>query len=379
MLIPLFYRLVVFDSKGRVRSDTGRQRARSFIRGWGRHFYVFSADDQFAIVDQGGTSRTVRAPGSTETAGTKMFLRAEAGLPSADSTAPDRGVILGTGSTGVTNSDTALVAKIAHGTGGSQLDHQQSVISEVTLDAFGDIEYGTFTASRYFVNSSGGHIIAREMGIGCRSRVLTGVSPFFRDFLLVRDTVDATTIKSGDTAWASYTFLAETPWTKQWAQHVRANFLETLAGTSGVKDTSGVNRELQIITGTAGVKMAECDSGAGDTDYGPVAGTSLTPARVTDFKLGSLTTHGTSIGQLEYGAASVSILDDSGTTFDMQITRTVTNSSGADLTIREVGLIGRTTVSGTLRYFLLARQTTSVTITNGTSRTLRFRYTETVP
>lgn len=94
---------------------------------------------------------------------------------------------------------------------------------------------------------------------------------------------------------------------------------------------------------------------AGVYDIGIVAGTGTTAVTVTDYKLETTIVHGTGSGQLSYAAE---LLDTawttSGSTSYFTRSRVLTNSSGADITINEVGYIGCITSSG---YKILVERT----------------------
>jgi len=84
-------------------------------------------------------------------------------------------------------------------------------------------------------------------------------------------------------------------------------------------------------------------AGEGDDSFGIVIGTGDTPVTADDYNLESKIAHGTGAGQLSYGAVTLydpDIVDSNKTR--QRIMRSFTNNSGADITVKEIGLIVKT-------------------------------------
>jgi hypothetical protein len=119
-----------------------------------------------------------------------------------------------------------------------------------------------------------------------------------------------------------------------------------------------------------------CNGDVGDTSQGIVVGSSNTPNDINTYALGSKITHGTGSGQLVYNAMTFEdITNPSGTILQFRMTRVFTNNSGADVTVKEMGLLARILTSNVgAKSLLLARDvlSTPITIPDGYSLTLRY-------
>jgi len=135
-----------------------------------------------------------------------------------------------------------------------------------------------------------------------------------------------------------------------------------------VMDTSGTRRDL-LRAATQSCKGAE--AGAGDDSAGIVVGTDPTPYDPSQYNLLAKIPHGTGEGQLQYG--NVTIEQASDTLF--RVIRTFTNSSGAPITVYEIGLIIETIYHwGGLATFLLDRTVVEagIEVPDGSTLTLRY-------
>jgi len=106
--------------------------------------------------------------------------------------------------------------------------------------------------------------------------------------------------------------------------------------------------------------------GANDSSYGIVVGTGTATPTPNDYALRNQIVNGTGSGELVYSAHSVSpspgtselqagtstpsvgVLNVSGNTTSLQISRQFTNQSGASITVSEVGIISESLVTSTL-------------------------------
>jgi hypothetical protein len=112
-------------------------------------------------------------------------------------------------------------------------------------------------------------------------------------------------------------------------------------------------------------------STAGAVSYGLVAGTGTTATTFNDNDMETLIAHGTSAGQLEYGATSVDAptqLDDVGT---MTITRDISNNSGDNIVITELGFFANV-ASNKFSMLIHDILVTPVTITDGSTKTMQY-------
>jgi hypothetical protein len=153
-------------------------------------------------------------------------------------------------------------------------------------------------------------------------------------------------------------------WVKQWLQLL---YIYWASATVSVIDTSGTSRSLSSTT------TFTLAAGAGTSSYGIVVGSSDTPVTRDDYKLASQIAHGNGTGQLMYGAMSFDAPITYSTGYLFRAMRVFTNSSGADITVKEIGVYANYTGA---YYFCIIRDvlTTPVTIPNGYSWTVRYNF-----
>jgi hypothetical protein len=149
---------------------------------------------------------------------------------------------------------------------------------------------------------------------------------------------------------------------KAWIVGLYGNFINSMTTSL---DTGGTSR-------TAWINAMAVNAPAGNTAYGIVVGTSDTPVTRDDYKLGSQIAHGNATGQLMYGAVSVDAPITYGTGYLTRFIRVFTNNSGADITVKEIGVYSYTQQY----YYCIIRDvlTTPVTIPNGYSWTVRYNF-----
>ena len=177
-------------------------------------------------------------------------------------------------------------------------------------------------------------------------------------------------------------------WTEP-AHSLNVNFVEFIwalwyATTATVQDTGG---STITINGASGGTMA-ITAPSGNSSYGIVIGSGASAGSTpspTQFKLVAQIPNGTSSGQIEYGAVSLTQPTTSGQTTQFTISRSFTNVSGATLTVTEIGLIAYVTgfamvatTSGTAvssDYFMIAYDIPSSAISVQNGQTLTITYT----
>ena len=112
-------------------------------------------------------------------------------------------------------------------------------------------------------------------------------------------------------------------------------------------------------------------AGAGDDTFGIVVGTGDTPVTADDYNLASKIAHGTDAGQLSYNE---SVLYDpvvTGTAVRQEFRRQFTNNSGADITVKEIGLIVKTNYDNYL-VMIIRDVITPLTIPDGGKSMIRY-------
>jgi hypothetical protein len=156
------------------------------------------------------------------------------------------------------------------------------------------------------------------------------------------------------------------------------------ASQAQMTDTGGTAIFVQGASGGAWSVTAP----SGNSSYGIVIGSGAaagsTPSP-TAYKLVAQIPNGTSSGQIEYGAVSVSAVSVSGQTTSFTISRSFTNVSGSTINVTEIGIIvyvtgfNMTTVSTASAvssdYFLIAYDIPSSPISIQNGQTLTITYT----
>jgi hypothetical protein len=117
-------------------------------------------------------------------------------------------------------------------------------------------------------------------------------------------------------------------------------------------------------------------SSAGDSLFGVQVGIGETAVTISDSALETLILHGDTSGKLNYGSTSIGSVAIVGSTAKFTIARTLTNNSGADINVKEVGLRIKDTYTDT--YVFIERTLLPFTIVNGTSGTVTYTISVTV-
>jgi len=167
-----------------------------------------------------------------------------------------------------------------------------------------------------------------------------------------------------------------------------ALFIQALWGaTSAVlTDISGYSLS---VNGASGGTMA-INAPSGNDSYGIVIGSGAAAGSTPSPFANNLTAkipHGTSSGQIEYGAVSVSTVSVSGQTSNFTISRSFTNVSGSTINVTEIGIIayltgwamsassGGAPVNVSSDYVLIAYDIPSSAIALQNGQTLTVTYT----
>jgi hypothetical protein len=154
-------------------------------------------------------------------------------------------------------------------------------------------------------------------------------------------------------------------WVKQWIQILYLQFART---TYNVIDTGGTSRGISADT----YPLLALNAGSGGSTFGIVVGSSDTPVTRDDYKLGSQIAHGSGTGQLMYGAMSHDTPTPYSTGYLIRSMRVFTNNSGADITVKEIGVYCNS--FGYYNCLIRDVLTTPVTIPNGYSWTVRYNF-----
>jgi len=179
---------------------------------------------------------------------------------------------------------------------------------------------------------------------------------------------------------------------KEWtepAHSLNINFASIIwalwdANSITLDDTGGTAISINGASGGAWSVTAP----SGNTSYGILIGSGASAGSTPSPSAYNLTAQipqGTSSGQIEYGAVSVSSTSTSGQTTSFTISRSFTNVSGATLSVTEIGIavymtgFAMTTVSThsavTSDYFLISYDIPSSAISVQNGQTLTITYT----
>jgi len=147
------------------------------------------------------------------------------------------------------------------------------------------------------------------------------------------------------------------------------------AARADLVDTTGTARGITFASSDSGVRFGAV-APEGDSSFGIVVGTSGAVVSLDQYNLVSPIPHGVGSGQLYYYSVSITPLSKDNV-WRLQISRTLMNQSGSNITVYEVGLIIRLPygVSPTSpANFLLARDVIpgGVTVPNGASLTITY-------
>ena len=181
---------------------------------------------------------------------------------------------------------------------------------------------------------------------------------------------------------------------KEWTEPAHSfteNFaliIQAMWGATSVLLTDISNNSLSV-NGASGGTMA-ITAPSGNATYGIVIGSGASAGSTPSPFANALTSeipNGTSSGQIEYGAMSVSTVSVSGQASSFTISRSFTNVSGSTITVTEIGIIayltgwamsassGGAPVNVSSDYVLIAYDIPSSAITIQNGQTLTITYT----
>ena len=169
-------------------------------------------------------------------------------------------------------------------------------------------------------------------------------------------------------------------------QTYRAGFGDSY---SSLKDQNNGQRDLADSTGDSNESASCCRvGGSGSSSYAVqnsfincgaiILGTSDNAESINDYALGAIVADGAGVGQLTRGAVSQvsGLWDEANRLVFSSYSRLFTNNSGADIIIKEIGLLNKVKVGATGYVYdvLWARDVlpTPVTIANGEAKTFTY-------
>jgi len=117
-------------------------------------------------------------------------------------------------------------------------------------------------------------------------------------------------------------------------------------------------------------KAMSINGALGDLTRGIIVGSGTTAVDIEDYRIDTIIAHGTGAGQLQYSAVSFGAPTQTASVIKFIVTRTFTNGTGSDVTIREIGLYGVNDNS-----FLLIRDILTSPETIANNEKITFNYT----
>ncbi|RLJ03010.1 MAG: hypothetical protein DRP11_01945 [Candidatus Aenigmatarchaeota archaeon] len=392
--LKLELEIVVWDKNGKII-----KRHRQEVKSWLKNFALFLKhqlhNENDVVVDTGGASATIIC-GLSEC--DLSYHSAGYGSLEFSANAGDNddsfGIIVGSGTATVSPDDYNLASKIPHGTGSGQLDYDTHTFESPTITN-GTVK---FSISRSFKNSSGGDVNVNEVGLVIRS-LSKAADKVCEDvkFLIIRDVLDSTvTVPDGGGLTVKYTISTSSDFVVNFIYLLYALFS---GGSQDVTDTDGTS---QTIKGSNQfyfdserseryVRKEIYNLIAGDDNdtFGVVVGSDNSTAwDVNQYNLASKISHGTGSGQLDYGTHSKYDLEELSDRFRIKISRSFYNGSGGQVSVGEIGLIGRYYISEGYSpdqfsigpyYFMILRKVLSSLVTVDPEATLVVNYYIAIP
>lgn len=169
------------------------------------------------------------------------------------------------------------------------------------------------------------------------------------------------------------------PFVRNWIRMIRTMFTlaESVATTSvNLNGTGGSGILFYASHASQTMSPMGCNAGATVETSGIRVGSSDTAFDKAQYELQTRITHGSGSGQLMYGASTVEDYSDEDTTTRFRILRPFTNSSGATITVKEIGIAICNIVTGTsTSRFLICRDvlTSPQSIPNLATLTVTYR------
>ncbi len=178
--IQILWKIQVKDDKTGKIVSTKKGKSKSLVLQFLQHIQVILFQANVTMKDTGGTNRSepTVAPYGQPIAGDATY-----------------GIVVGTGTTAVGNTDNKLTTQIAHGSGAAQLNYGAE--SQVAAQVVGaNVDY---THSRTFQNLSGATITITEIGMYVKDSTNTWYFCWIHDLA-------TQAVLNNQTATVTYTF-----------------------------------------------------------------------------------------------------------------------------------------------------------------------------
>jgi hypothetical protein len=285
------------------------------------------------------------------------------------------GIVVGTGTTTATFTDSTLATFIEHGTGAGELEYLKCSVANTESS-------GVYTMQRTFRNSSGGSITCAEVGLG-RHPSSNSSAPKSATFLIVRDVLDVTVdVPDGAYLSVAYSFQLANG-TINWPMRIIQNCIlgdnngvgSVQAGTAALYQTTGTRR---TANSTGSNSFGNFIGLVGEDFIGIILDASSAATTFTTYTFTSRILHGATAGRLNYySVAEISrVFDDSAGTAIIEIQRAFTNTSGGDVTINAIGLATSNVLGSTGFTSMLDRRVlpSPIVVADGAGFTATWRF-----
>jgi hypothetical protein len=156
-----------------------------------------------------------------------------------------------------------------------------------------------------------------------------------------------------------------------------ANFLRVLFTNLSEQSVNNLNTSGGSYSISRYDSMAVSD-GSNDSSYGILIGSGTSAPTIIDSNLSQVISNGAGVGQMQYGAVSVTgaVTNTSTNSGYITVTRTLTNNSGSSITVSEVGLVAWSSnqAEQTNQFYLIIHDLlpSPITVPNGSSLSLSY-------
>jgi hypothetical protein len=155
-----------------------------------------------------------------------------------------------------------------------------------------------------------------------------------------------------------------------------ANFLRTIFTNLSGQSVNNVNTSGGSYSTNFRDDITVVD-GSNDSTYGILIGSGTSAPTIIDDNLSQVISNGASIGQMQYGAVSVTgaVTNTSTNSGYITVTRTFTNNSGSSITVSEVGLVAWSGNNfGSNQFYLIIHDLlpSPITVPNGSSLSISY-------
>ncbi len=359
----------VVNKDGKIKSDTGKIKAKCFTRN-------MAATWATILVDRIAYPYVVNTVNFNDAVVTKNLWNNQTYMINIKYPDDDTiGIVVGRDDTMPERWDNVYLGDfIIGGAGSGELSYGTMNYSDNPRPVSGGIEW---TIYREFINNSGSTIIVKEIGL--LSKLYSG-----RSALVARDVLpNSQSVSDGDTLRIAYTFRAGIGYTLQflqliadiWTFRSKATPIKQIDGDSvAVSSTGSWSGSYYPMSFRYGFLTYD------DDRDGIILGGGDTAETLTDYALDAMISSGTGPGELVYGFQRYYTVSNVETQFkptsdgymNIIFERLFENRTASDITVREVGLAVNyvSTTAGNQALILRKVLDTPVTIQPGGCQTI---------